>query len=361
VRVIVRELLRRPGRFVPVGGAMTALVVLLVILGGFLDGLERQQTGAFRAQGDRLWVLEGSADLQPARSRVDAATAQRVAAVDGVAAVGALSTAQTTARGEGAETAVDVVLVGYDLPTRAVPAPPVDGAVADARLRGEGVALGDVLAVGPTGVAIPIVAFAGDLTQGAPTLWLPTSVWRDVVAEAAPAATLPEGTAQTLVVQPAEGADVELLAARLAGVDGVEVADLDALLAGQPVVAQQSATFAGIIGVTFLVVLLVVALFFALLVLERVRLYAVLKAIGGRSGDLVAGVLVQALVVSASAFALGLGLALALVAVLPADLPVEVLPQRVGAILVGLLVTACAGVLLVLRRILRIDPAEAIG
>jgi ABC-type antimicrobial peptide transport system permease subunit len=42
VGIFFKELVRRPGRFVPVGGALTMLVVLLVVLGGFLDGLGAQ-------------------------------------------------------------------------------------------------------------------------------------------------------------------------------------------------------------------------------------------------------------------------------------------------------------------------------
>lgn len=39
MRLAVRELLRRPGRFTVVGGALTVLVLLLLFLGGLLDGL----------------------------------------------------------------------------------------------------------------------------------------------------------------------------------------------------------------------------------------------------------------------------------------------------------------------------------
>ncbi len=40
MRIALKELIRQPGRFASVGAALTLLVVLLVVLGGFLDGLE---------------------------------------------------------------------------------------------------------------------------------------------------------------------------------------------------------------------------------------------------------------------------------------------------------------------------------
>ena len=57
--IALRELLRRPGRFAPVVAALSLLVLLLVVLGGFLDGLSLNQTGALRAQGQAAFVLDG--------------------------------------------------------------------------------------------------------------------------------------------------------------------------------------------------------------------------------------------------------------------------------------------------------------
>ena len=48
-----------------------------------------------------------------------------------------------------------------------------------------------------------------------------------------------------------------------------------------------------------MIAIVVVALFFALITVERIGLYGVLKAIGASSGTLFAGVLLQALVVTA--------------------------------------------------------------
>ncbi len=56
--------------------------------------------------------------------------------------------------------------------------------------------------------------------------------------------------------------------------------------------------FNGIIGTTFAVAVLVVALFFALLTLERIPLYGVLKAMGSSSRQLFSGVVAQALVIT---------------------------------------------------------------
>ena len=54
-------------------------------------------------------------------------------------------------------------------------------------------------------------------------------------------------------------------------------------------VKQQRSVFNQIIGVTLVIAVVVVALFFALLTVERVGLYGMLKAIGARSGTLLEG------------------------------------------------------------------------
>jgi putative ABC transport system permease protein len=368
MRIMLRELRRRPGGFVPVAGAMTLLVVLLVILGGFLDGLELDQTGAFRSQQDRLWTLSESADLQLTRSRVDDAAAETLRDLEGVASVAGIASLITTATVatdvEGEGQVVDVAVFGYQQGSANLPdPPPAGGVIVDDRLLGTvDLEVGDRLTIGPGGDTATVAGFVDDATQGAPSLWIELEAFRAVQRSAAPATALPEGVVQALVVTPENGAADAEVAARIDAATGTTTTvTLDELIAAQPVVAQQSATFQGIIAVTFVVVLLVVALFFALLILERTQLYAVLKALGARSGDLARGVIAQAVVIAVVALVLGALLSAGFVALLPADLPVRLVPSRVATIAVGTVLTAVLGVLAVLRRILRIDPARAIG
>lgn len=198
-----------------------------------------------------------------------------------------------------------MIAFGYDQPTDQIPAPPGDrGAVVDATLADLiGIGPGAQLALGPGAEQITVSHIVDDLTQGAPTIWLATADWRSVIGASDPTA----------------------------------------------------------LPVTFAVTLLVVALFFALITLERVGLYAVLKAVGARTSDLLLGISLQAVVISVVAVAVGIAASLGFVAVLPADLPVRLIPSRLGLIAVGTVATALIGSLFTLRRILSIDPAEAIG
>ena len=82
--------------------------------------------------------------------------------------------------------------------------------------------------------------------------------------------------------------------------------------------AAVTATFNQIIGVTVVIAIVVVALFFALLTVERTALYGVLKALGARSLTIFGGLMVQAVVVTLIASTVAAVLVVLLDFVIPA-------------------------------------------
>ena len=160
----------------------------------------------------------------------------------------------------------------------------------------------------------------------------------------------------------AEGADATQVARRIDRATGTThtLTRDDAVLA-LPGIQEQNRTFTQIIGVTFLVAGLVVALFFALLTLERTGLFAVLKAIGASSRQLIGGVVVQAAVVSVLAFAIGAAVTWLLSLAIPPSVPLALTGSRAVFVAVGVFVMAVIGGAISLRRIISIDPASVVG
>ncbi len=364
MRLALRELRRRPGRFGVVGGALTVLVLLLLFLGGLLDGLYLNSTGAVRTLDADGIVFSDDARQSFLRSRIDPEVRATVAAVDGVAEVGGLGFALLGVTVPGEDEVADGAVVGYELASGELPDPPGPGeAHVDRQLVEAGAEVGDVVAVGPAGTELTVVGVVDDtnyLQQGG--LWVEPGTWRRVLEDNRPDALVADGTVQALVLRVEDGADAAAVLDAVDAATGVtESLDEDEAIEAIPGITEQNATFTAVIGVTVFVAGLVIALFSALLTLERLGLYAVLKAVGGSSSTLVAGVVAQAVAVAVGAFVVGGALTVALLRVLPDEVPLQLEPSRAASTLVAVVLAAVVGGLVSLRRIVRIDPASAIG
>lgn len=339
--------------------------MLLLLLGGLLDGLFLGSTGAIRAQDADVFVYSASARDSFLRSRVTPELRQAVERVDGVRRAGGLGTALVGAAVPGEKELADVAVLGYELAPQGVPDPPRPGtAYADRRLEAAGVHRGDTLLVGRGRSEVRVVGWVEDtsyLLQG--SLWVAPETWREIQAATRPDAVLGADTFQVLLVQGEQGVDAQTLADRIDAATRGATSSLtrDQAVLSLPGTKEQNSTFRAIIGVTFFVAGLVVALFFALLTLERTGLYGVLKAVGATSRTLFAGVAAQAVAVAAVAFAAGSVLTFALASFVPPAVPLRLVPARAVVVAVGLVLMAVLGAAVSLRRITRIDPASAIG
>jgi putative ABC transport system permease protein len=361
----LHEMRRRPGRFVVATAILALISLLLLFLGGLLDGLTAGATGALRAQQADLVVYSATAQDSLLRSRIPAEVRQTVEAVPGVTRTGGLGVTQLGARvpGRGPRELVDVAVFGYELAPRGVPDPPADGqAWADDRLRNEGVAEGTELLVGPARTPVRVVGFVTDTAYtGSATLWASEATWRAVTDANRPDTRLATNAFPALVVQSDDPAGT---AARIDAATGgaTRTRTLDEAIWALPGVAQQTSTFNQIIGVTVVVAFVVVSLFFALLVVERTALYGVLKAMGARTIALFVAVVIQAAAVAAVASLVAGALALVLDRTLPpGSLPYELTGGRLTASVAVVVAASVLGCVTSLRRVLRIDPASAIG
>lgn len=368
MRIALLELRRRPSRFATATVILTLIASLLMLLGGLLDGLIDGATSAVEAQPADVVVFSDTAESSFLRSRIDSETRAAVEGVAGVAKVGGIGVAQLGARvpGNDDRDLADVALFGYELAPDGVPAPPARGqAYADRSLEPSGIEKGMTILVGPQRTPIEIVGWVDGLVySGQGSLWADADTWRDVVNQNRPDAGVGDGVFQSLVVQAEPGTDPAELARLIDRETGgaTESLTLADAVNAIPGVEQQRSTFNQIIGVTVVIAIIVVALFFALLTVERTSLYGVLKAVGASSRTLFAGVVAQAVVVTLIASVIGGALAVALdLLVPPGSIPYILLPSRVISSIVFLLVAAIVGCAFSLRRVLRIDPASAIG
>lgn len=368
MRIALRELRRRPSRFATATVILTLIAILLMFLGGLLDGLIQSATGAVRAQDADLVVYSSTARESFFRSRIPPALRDEVAAVPGVGEVGGLGVALLGGRvpGNGPRDLADLAVFGYEIPPDGVAEPPPPGqAYADDTLKASGIEVGTEVLVGPARTPVEVIGFVSDTAfSGQGSLWVAPDTWREVQNANRPDATVGPGVFQALVVRAADGVDPSTLAEDVDAATGGATSTLtvSAAVDALPGVAQQRSVFNQIIGVTIVVAVVVVALFFALLTVERTGLYGVLKAVGARSRTLFAGVVLQAVLVTLLAAGAGAAVAVALDLVIPPGaIPFTLTPARVLSSVAFLLVASVVGCAFSLRRVLRIDPASAIG
>lgn len=365
MRLALVELLRKPGRFAVAGGALTVLTLLLLFLGGLLDGLYLGSTGAIRSLPDGAIVY--SADARESLLRSDATTADRdaIAEIDGVARTGGIGVTLLGAEVPGEAELADGAVIGYELDSDSIPAPPPPGeAWVDESIKADGAEVGDVLAVGPAKTPVKIAGWVDDSNfLGQVGIWVAPDTWREVQNANRPDIQVGPNDFQAIIAEAADGTDPTALATAIDTAMNDSTRSLARTTAANtlPGVSEQNSTFNAIIFTTFFVVGLVVALFFALLTLERVGLYAVLKAFGAPGRTLVLGVAVQALVVALVSFAIGATLTYLLSLAIPPNVPVQFTLNRGIITMLGITVTAIIGGLVSLRRIISVDPASAIG
>lgn len=368
MKLALRELRRLPGRFALAAVVLTLIGLLLMLLGGLLDGLIGSSTGAYRAQPGDVVVYSSTSRNSLVRSRITPDVRTAIERVKGVESVGGLGSVQLGARpGDEPNTRQPfaTILFGYELAPRGLPTtPPREGTVyADAVLKAEGVRVGDTLLLGPRRSPVTILGFVSDTQYaGQASLWGSLATWRSVSAENRPG-LVGGDSVQALVVKTGRSDARDVAAAIDRSTGGATTAlTLTQATEELPGVAQQRATFTQIIGVTVLVALVVVALFFALITVERTAQYGILKAIGASGTTLFTGVVVQAVVVTLFAAAIGVvGTLVFAAAIPPGSIPFQATPTRLVGSVVLMLVASVLGCAFSLRRVLRIDPASAIG
>lgn len=367
MRLALRELRRRPGRFTVATALLTLVALLLIFLGGLLDGLIKQSTAAIEAQRGDVLVFSSTSEVSFIRSRIDADVRAKVQATPGVTDVGGLGVALLGGRVDDKNTKklASLAVFGYERAPKGVPdQPPADGqGYADDLLKDKGVKKGSTVYVGPARAPLQIIGFVSDTPfSGQGSVWVSPATWRSLLEANRPGERLGEGTFQALVVR-GDGSPAALAKA-IDGATGGATRTLGVKDAAesQPGVKEQRGTFNQIIGVTVVIAIVVVALFFALLTVERTGLYGVLKAVGASSRSLFAGVMVQAVVVTLIASVIAGVLAIVASATgATGALPFELMPARLVTSVVLLLVAAVIGCVFSLRRVLRVDPASAIG
>jgi putative ABC transport system permease protein len=364
MKLAFAEMRRTTARFFSITAAVAFIVFLALILSALGDGLYLGQTGIYRASGADVFVFESDTGAQLSRSRLGADAQQELERA-GYTATGTLGTS-TLATTLGAGDQIQLSLIGASGVARPAelqegrwPEPGSNEAVVDSQLLRRDLSVGDSLSIND-GPDLTVVGVARDAGYGFDTAWTSIETWNAVRAEVRPELGGEADTVQAIAIDVANG-DAAAVIAAIDGLGGFEAVTTTGAIEALPAAAQQKTTISAIVNTTFVVAALVIGLFFALVTLEKRTQFAVLKAIGMSNRTLLGGVFSQAVVASAVGFLLGYGLARLVGLVIPESVPALFLGSTALFVAVATLITGGVGALLSFRRIVKIDPATAIG
>lgn len=367
MRLALAEIRRAKGRFGLLSVAIALLVFLILfqqsiagaLLGSFGGGLERQSASVLVFNADARRSVDGS--------RVTPDQVAAVAAVPGVAQAGPIGEASFSVDvGDG--TITDTTVFGYELGGPGAPTtlsagrmPTGEGeAVASAGDAEAGYGLGARLLVVPGDVPIRVVGIAQDINFNVqPTLFVSYPTYERLVRATNPDA---RGVIPSLVgVEPRSGIPPADLAARIdRSVEGVEALDRATAVSSLPGASSIRQSFAIILGLAFVVVVLLTGFFFLIITVQKASALTLLRAVGAGNGFLLRTLVTQVVLVIGAGAALAAGLvAVAAAGASSGSLEVRLEPAvaavTVGAILVLGLLSAGAA----MRRVVRLDPAAA--
>jgi putative ABC transport system permease protein len=326
----VTQLRRAPVRTALLVLTVAALIFVVEFLATLSQTLQAFSTGALAHDRADVFVYAADARGSLDASRLPPGLAGRASRVPGVAAATNLGVFDFTVTARGSSFALALFGGGAGAGTAApirgrVPGP--GQGLADSSEAAAGLGIGQRITLRPGGATIRTA-----------------------------------GIANALAVRARPGVSAAVLVRRLnAALPGTEAFTRSAAVADVPGAAIIAATFDLLIATAFAVAVLVVGSVFLLVTIQRLRGWAVLRALGASTAHVGLAVIAEVLLVVLAASALASAALVAVTAASSATFPVRAAPSLVAATAAAMVVGSLGSALLPVRRISRLDPASALA
>jgi len=366
MRLALAEIRRAKLRFGLLTGAVALLVFLILfqqtlagaLLGSFTDGLGNLSAEVLVFNADARGSVEGSV-----------VTPEQVAAVRTVPGV-----AQAEPLGEstfsvdvGDGSLTDTTIFGYVLDGPGAPTTLVEGrlpsadgeAVASDVDASKGYGIGDTVRIVPGDVPVQIVGLASRAQFSVqPTLYTSYETWERLSKAVNPDA--PAVLPTLVAVHPNPDVTPEAAASAINDVvDGVEAVDRPTAVANLPGVDSISQSFAVILLLAFIVVVLVTWVFFLILTVQKTQSLTLLRAVGASNRYLLANIALQVAIVTVAGIAVAAGLLVLATRGGSGGLDVSASPRLILTTGASILVLALLASVASMRRVAKLDPFAA--
>ena len=346
--------------------AVTLLSALVLVFSGIGTSHVGDLNGAVANSSADVLVLASGAQGAIQASRIDREHVSTVADLDGVEDARPIGEARVGGRIEGELHDVSLWGAGPGGPGASevvdgrAPQGPGEAVVdlADAHL---GLGIGSTFRIADTGDELEVVGLTEDRRFASiPTVVVTYAQWETTLDATYPDADEVEPT--LIGVRTSQRADVGEVIARIEGTGAPLAAERPAELGGGlPGIAGVRASFATATLVALLAVSAVVGLFFLVSLAGRRRSLESLRAVGAPPRTLGSAMLVQAVLITAGSNVLA-GVVVAVASgLLPPRVPLTLSVGLWATVSVTTTVVAVLSVLVAVRRLTSLDPAEALG
>lgn len=356
----IREIWRAKVKFGLLAAAVGLLFFLLLFVNTLSSTLLDQFVGAIENSSADVLVFDAEAQATIPASRLTPEDVDRVAGVSGVSEAIPISVLATDTSVAGAD--VDISLWGLTIGGPGTPSaldegrlPGPDEALVDTSARDAGLEVGATLQVG--GVEIAVVGVADNATYAvSPTVYVTSETWQGVFAGAFPEA--PSSPVNLIGVAVDQDIDPATTASEISSLEGLEGLLPAEAASATPGVSSIEQSFGIITGITFVIVIIVVGFFFQILTVQKLRIFALLEALGSRFRSLAGYVLGQIGFLVLLGVVVGVGM-LAAAALATRDVfAISIDPLLVGILGSGILVASLISGLTSVRRIAKQDAAS---
>lgn len=359
------EIRRNRAKFTLLTFAVALIAFLMIFLSALSVGLIQSITGAINGLKADALVYSADARGNMQTSRITPGQLSQISALPGVASASpvATTTVSTTEPLSNDSDAVQVFttttgdqagaaqrLVDGQLPTSA----------GQAAVDASGVEIGSTITIkdGPTLTVVGILK--GAQFAALPTAYTTFDTYSQIFRQVNPVAVSVPTNAVAVTAQP--GVTTVTLQneinSSVAGVESFTISDAAAAIPGAESITQ---TFGILILLALVSGVMVVGFFFLILTVQKMRTLTVLRAIGASGARLGGALFLQITVAVLVGGALGAFGAVGALGGLSAAIPVTVSPALAIGCVVAVWLGSCVAGAISLRRILRIEPALAVG
>lgn len=369
MRLAFTEIRRARLRFGLLTLATSLIIMLILFLAAISGALIGSLTGAISGMDADVLVYSDSARGNLQGSRLARQSPDQVAAVPGVAQVGAvaliMASAQLPPAASNRATGSDLQVIGVNPGAPGTPSGLRQGRLpsrpGEAAVDISGSAIGDMIRVGSTAQPLEVVGLlSGAQFAATPTAYTALETFDQLSRAANPKAPFIPINAVAVRVQ--SGADPDEVVDRIElAVPGTTAYTIAAAVDAIPGVDAVSQTFTILVSLAFVVGVVIVGFFFLILTVQKLKPFTLLRAIGAGTGQLALSVGVQVCAVVVTAGVLATMLTLLALRGIATGIPVSLNPVVAVATVMAVLAASLVASLLSIRRIASIDPAAATG